>query len=106
MSTARNMRLPFLVAITTASDPKGPNGPLMLEIHQFAPHAQYVGCKGEVNACDSEDFVSAVRAARSARMASVWLIVGPQRTRSAKPIFPATAQGYDRNLHNRKGPRA
>src|SRR4051794_11090268 len=31
--------------ITTASEPKGPNGPLMPEIHQFAPHAQYVGRK-------------------------------------------------------------
>jgi len=25
--------------ITTASEPNGPNGPLMPEIHQFAPHA-------------------------------------------------------------------
>jgi hypothetical protein len=29
--------------ITTASEPDGPNGPLMPEIHQYAPHAQYVG---------------------------------------------------------------
>src|ERR671916_280880 len=35
--------------ITSASEPGGPNGPLMPEIHQFAPHAQYVGRKGEVN---------------------------------------------------------
>jgi nicotinamidase-related amidase len=27
--------------ITTASEPNGPNGPLMPEIHQFAPHAVY-----------------------------------------------------------------
>src|SRR4051812_34494769 len=32
--------------ITTASEPNGPNGPLMPEIHQFAPHAVYVGRKG------------------------------------------------------------
>src|SRR5215475_13868163 len=25
--------------ITTASEPSGPNGPLMPEIHEFAPHA-------------------------------------------------------------------
>ena len=31
--------------ITSASEPGGPNGPLMPEIHQFAPHAQYVGAK-------------------------------------------------------------
>src|SRR5215470_16713367 len=36
--------------ITTASVPDGPNGPLMPEIHQFAPHATYVPRKGEVNA--------------------------------------------------------
>ena len=48
--------------ITTASEPNGPNGPLMPEIHQFAPHAKYVGRKGEVNAWDNEDFVNAVRA--------------------------------------------
>ena len=48
--------------ITTASEPNGPNGPLMPEIHQFAPQALYVGRKGEVNAWDNEDFVKAVRA--------------------------------------------
>lgn len=26
--------------ITTASEPNGPNGPLLSEIHQFAPHAK------------------------------------------------------------------
>ena len=44
--------------ITTASEPNGPNGPLMPEIHQAAPHAVYVPRKGEVNAWDNEDFVS------------------------------------------------
>ena len=32
--------------------PDGPNGPLMPEIHEFAPHAVYVPRKGEVNAWD------------------------------------------------------
>jgi nicotinamidase-related amidase len=36
--------------ITTASVPDGPNGPLMPEIHEAAPHAVYVPRKGEVNA--------------------------------------------------------
>src|ERR687892_2783281 len=48
--------------ITTASEPNGPNGPLMPEIHEAAPHAVYVPRKGEVNAWDNEDFVNAVRA--------------------------------------------
>ncbi|HEV3299698.1 MAG TPA: hypothetical protein VG055_08650, partial [Planctomycetaceae bacterium] len=39
--------------ITTASVPDGPNGPLMPEIHEAAPHAVYVPRKGEVNAWDN-----------------------------------------------------
>lgn len=46
--------------ITTASVPQGPNGPLIPEIHQFAPHAKYVARKGEINAWDNADFVKAV----------------------------------------------
>lgn len=48
--------------ITTASVPQGPNGPLIPEIHQNAPHAQYIGRKGEINAWDNADFVQAVKA--------------------------------------------
>ena len=49
--------------ITSASVPDGPNGPLIPEIHQAAPHAQYVGRHGEINVWDSPDFVKAVEAA-------------------------------------------
>jgi nicotinamidase-related amidase len=52
------LRIPV---ITTASVPDGPNGPLMPEIHQNAPHAVYVPRKGEVNAWDNELFVKTVR---------------------------------------------
>lgn len=48
--------------ITSASVPDGPNGPLIPEIHQAAPHAQYVGRRGEINVWDSPDFVKAVEA--------------------------------------------
>lgn len=63
--------------ITTASEPDGPNGPLMPEIHQFAPHAVYVPRKGEVNAWDNEDFVRAVRTTgrKTLIMAGVWTSV-------------------------------
>ena len=40
--------------ITTASEPNGPNGPLIPEIQQFAPQATYVPRKGEVNAWENE----------------------------------------------------
>ena len=63
--------------ITTASEPNGPNGPLMPEIHQFAPHAVYVPRKGEVNAWDNEDFVRTVRTTgrKTLIMAGVWTSV-------------------------------
>ena len=63
--------------ITTASEPNGPNGPLMPEIHQNAPHAVYVPRKGEVNAWDNDDFVKAVRATgrKTLIMAGVWTSV-------------------------------
>ena len=47
--------------ITSASVPQGPNGPLIPEIHQNAPHAKYVARNGEINAWDSPDFVAAVK---------------------------------------------
>jgi nicotinamidase-related amidase len=63
--------------ITTASEPNGPNGPLMPEIHQAAPHAVYVPRRGEVNAWDNDDFVNAVRATgkKTLIMAGVWTSV-------------------------------
>ena len=63
--------------ITIVSEPNGPNGSLMPEIHQFAPHAVYVPRKGEVNAWDNEDFVKTVRATgrKTLIMAGVWTSV-------------------------------
>jgi nicotinamidase-related amidase len=68
------LKIPVL---TSASEPNGPNGPLMPEIHEFAPHAVYVPRKGEVNAWDNEDFVAAVRATgrKTLIIAGVWTSV-------------------------------
>jgi nicotinamidase-related amidase len=46
--------------ITTASVPEGPNGPVIPEIQQFAPHAEYVARQGQINAWDVPMFVKAV----------------------------------------------
>jgi nicotinamidase-related amidase len=59
---AKMATLAKLPVITTASVPEGPNGPLIPEIHQNAPHAEYVARKGQINAWDSPDFVAAVKA--------------------------------------------
>lgn len=68
------MKIPV---ITTASEPNGTNGPLMPEIHEFAPHAVYVPRKGEVSAWDNEDFVKTVRdtGKKTLIMAGVWTSV-------------------------------
>lgn len=39
----------------------GPNGPLMPEIHESAPHADFVRRKGEIDAWGNEAFVKTVR---------------------------------------------
>ncbi|MBK7353927.1 MAG: isochorismatase family protein [Nitrosomonas sp.] len=48
--------------ITSASVPQGPNGPLIPEVHQYAPHAKYVARRGEINVWDSPDFLAAIKA--------------------------------------------
>lgn len=57
---AKVSSLAKIPTITTASVPQGPNGPLIPEIHQNAPHAKYVARKGEINAWDNPDFVKAI----------------------------------------------
>lgn len=46
--------------LTTASVPDGPNGPLIPEIHRYAPHAKYIARQGQINAWDVPDFVRAI----------------------------------------------
>ena len=75
--------------ITTASVPQGPNGPLIPEIHEYAPHAQYVARKGEINAWDNPDFVAAVKATGRKT-----LIIAGTIT-SVCMAFPAISAVYD-----------
>jgi nicotinamidase-related amidase len=77
--------------ITTASEPNGPNGPLMPELTQAAPSARYVARKGEVSAWDNADFVAAVEATgrKTLVMAGVWTSVCV-----AFPALQAQADGY------------
>jgi nicotinamidase-related amidase len=77
--------------ITTASEPGGPNGPLMPEIHQVAPHFIHVQRRGEVNAWDNELFVKAVHETgrKTLIMAGVWTNVCVMF-----PALDAVAAGY------------
>jgi nicotinamidase-related amidase len=77
--------------ITTASVPDGPNGPLIPEIHQLAPHAKYVARQGQINAWDMPNFVKAIEETKrktlviAATLTSVCL---------AFPTVCAVAAGY------------
>ena len=62
ITLAKVATLAKIPVITTASVPQGPNGPLIPEIHKYAPHAQYVARTGQINAWDNPDFVAAVEA--------------------------------------------
>lgn len=77
--------------ITTASEPDGPNGPLMPEIQQAAPHAVFVPRKGEVNAWENELFVKTVKETgkKTLIIAGVWTSVCV-----AFPALTARAEGY------------
>ena len=77
--------------ITTASVPQGPNGPLIPEIHQNAPHAQYIGRKGEINAWDNAEFVQAVKATGRKTLIIAGTITS---VCMAFPAISAVAEGY------------
>lgn len=86
---ARMATLSGMPVITTASVPQGPNGPLIPEIHENAPHAQYVARRGEINAWDNPDFVAAVKATGRRT-----LIIAGTIT-SVCMAFPAIAAAHD-----------
>lgn len=77
--------------IYTASEPDGPNGPIMEELPEAMPSAQYVARKGEVSSWDNADFVEAVEATgrKTLVIAGVWTSVCV-----AFPALQAHADGY------------
>jgi len=89
---AKVATLAKIPVITAASVPDGPNGPLMPEIHQFAPQAIHVPRKGEISVWDSPEFVKAVRntGRKTLIIAGVWTSVCV-----AFPALQAKAEGYN-----------
>lgn len=85
---ASQMKMPI---IYTASEPGGPNGPIMEELAAAMPTAKYVARKGEVSSWDNDDFVKAVEATgrKTLIMAGVWTSVCV-----AFPALQAKADGY------------
>ena len=60
IAIAKTATLLNIPVITTASVPDGPNGPLIPEVHQHAPHAVYVPRTGQINAWDNPLFVKEI----------------------------------------------
>ncbi|HEY5894342.1 MAG TPA: hydrolase [Chthoniobacterales bacterium] len=88
---AKVATLAKIPVITTASVPQGPNGPLIPEIHKFAPHAKYVARRGEINAWDNADFVAAVKATGRKQLIIAGTITS---VCMAFPAIAAVHEGY------------
>ena len=88
---AKGAVLAKVPVITTASEPNGPNGPLMPELQEAAPGAIYVGRKGEISAWENPDFVKTVKGTgrKTLIMAGVWTSVCV-----VFPALQAKAEGY------------
>lgn len=88
---AKAASLAKIPVITSASVPQGPNGPLIPEVHQFAPHAKYIPLRGELSAWDSAEFRAAVKATGKKQ-----LIIAGTLTNvcMAFPAIQAVADGY------------
>ena len=77
--------------ITTASVPDGPNGPVIPEIKQAAPHAKFVARQGQINAWDMPNFVKAIEATGRKTL----IIAGTLTSVClAFPCISAVAAGY------------
>jgi nicotinamidase-related amidase len=77
--------------VTTASVPEGPNGPVIPEIQQFAPHAKYVPRQGQINAWDVPTFVKAVEETKRRTLVMTGTLTS---VCLAFPAISATAAGY------------
>ena len=77
--------------LTTASEPDGPNGPLMPELMKAAPSATYIPRRGEISAWDNAAFRRAVQQSgkKTLVIAGVWTSVCV-----AFPALQAQAEGY------------
>ncbi len=88
---AKAATLAKIPVVTTASVPQGPNGPLIPEVHQFAPNATYIPRRGELSAWDNAEFVAAVKATGKKQ-----LIIAGTLTNVclAFPAIQAVSDGY------------
>lgn len=89
---AKVAALENIPVFTTASEPNGPNGPLMPEIHELAPHAIYIPRNGEINAWDTPAFAEAVRKSGKKKLIIAGVLTS---VCVAFPSISAKAEGFD-----------
>lgn len=91
IALAQAATLVDMPVVITASVPQGPNGPLIPEIEQVAPHAVYIPRRGEINSWDCPDFVKAIEATGRKTL----IIVGTVTSVClAFPAISAVNEGY------------
>jgi len=86
---ATTMDIPSII---TASMPEGPNGPVMPEIFEALPHANYVPRAGEVNAFDSKEFVDAIESTGRKKIIMAGIVTD---VCLMFPALSAVEAGYD-----------
>lgn len=92
IALAKTASLLNIPVITTASVPDGPNGPLIPEVHKYAPHAVYVPRTGQINAWDNPPFVEEIK--KTGR--KTLMIAGTLTSVCmAFPAVSARAEGYN-----------
>ena len=91
IALAKAATLLKIPVITTASVPEGPNGPVIPEIQQFAPHAKYVPRQGQINAWDVPLFVKAVEETKRKTLVMTGTLTS---VCLAFPAICAVAAGY------------
>jgi len=88
---ARAATLAGVPVVATASVPEGPNGPLLTEITENAPHAVYVQRQGQINAWGVEGFRQAVKATGRGTLLIAGIITS---VCVVEPALAAVADGY------------
>ncbi len=81
-----------LPTILTTSFEDGPNGPLMPEIKEMFPEADYIARPGQINAWDNEDFVKAIEKTGRKQLIIAGIVT---EVCVAFPALAAAKAGYD-----------
>jgi nicotinamidase-related amidase len=81
-----------LPTVLTTSFEDGPNGPLVPELKEILPNANYIPRPGQINAWDNDDFVKAVKATGKKQLILAGVVTD---VCVAFPALSALEEGYD-----------